>query len=212
MTAPALPMLDPAEAYLRQTVPAALSGRTAGGHPLRADLPRIGPDALGWFRCADDWAFAPERAGGEAVRLRPNDGPAAAELLDRFEPVLRQIELGLGIALEPETVTDAPPPAALLVRVERLAPTPQDRLWLAVPPGAALLPAAPEFAPALLGAVALPIAVTIAAPPVPPLDAAGLAAGDLLLLGAGPFAATLTIAGAAPRAGRFDPAAHAFLF
>jgi hypothetical protein len=209
MSALRLPMMDPREADLRQTVPAALNGRLAGGHPLRADLPRTGPATLAWFRCADDWAFAPERVAGEAVRLATDDGPAAAALLDTFEPALRQIELGLGVAIEPERVADAPPPDALLFRVERLAPA-RDRLWLAVPRAAALLPAAPEFAPMLLGGVSLPVTVTLSAPAVPPHDAAALSPGDLLLLGPGPLAATLAVAGTPARAGRFDPAAATF--
>lgn len=203
----ALPVLDPAEAYLRQVVPAALTGRRVDGAPIRADAPRVRPERLGWFRCAKGWAFAPERLGGEAVAIFPEDGPAAAAMLDRLEPLLRQVELALGVTLEPDAVDDAQPDAATVFRVEREG---GDRLWLAVPPGAELLPAAPEFAPELLRGVAVALTLALEGPRVPPHDAATLAPGDLVLLGPGPLAATLTVGDAAPRIGRFDPATGGF--
>lgn len=202
-----LPALDPGEAYLRQTVPAALTGRMVGGLPMRADLPRLGPGRLGWFGCAGGWAFAPERLDGEAVAVAAGDGPGAAALLERLELLLRQIELGLGIELEPDAVVEAPPADALIVRVVTRDAA---RLWLAVPRDAALLPASPELAPVLLAAVPVPVTLAIQGPRVPPLDAAALAPGDLILLGAGPLAATLTAGTAPATAGRFDPATGAF--
>lgn len=202
-----LPALDPAEAYLRQVVPAALTGRRANGIPIRADAPRARPERLGWFRCTDGWAFAPERVGDETVALSPEDGPAAAAILDRLEPLLRQVEQGLGVTLEPDTVDDAQPEAGIIFRLERKG---RDRLWLAVPPGAELLPGAPEFAPELLSGVAVPVMLALEGPRVPPHDAAALVPGDLVLLGPGPLAATLTVGDEAPRIGRFDPATGGF--
>jgi hypothetical protein len=207
MTLAGLPELDPGEAHLRQVLPAALSGRRAAGAVIRAAVPRALPDRLIWYHCTSGWAFAPDRVAGVATLAPRNDGPAAAGMLAAIEPLLDQIELALGVALEPEGLADAPPANPLITRVETLAGgVTRDRLWIALPPGAAVLPAPMEFAPELLATVPLAARITLDGPRVPPVDAAAIGAGDLLLLGAGPLAATLSVAGQLAIAGRYDPA------
>lgn len=205
-----LPRLDPAEARLRETVPAALSGRRCTGGTLVAHIPTVPPTVRWWYACAEGAAFALLLDDGRDARLLTDDGPAAAEALEACEPLLREIELGLGIALVPERLDDAPPLAPAIDVTVLHAGAARQRVVLALPPGLALHPAAPEFAPELLGAVGVRVAVRIAGPRLAPHDAAALAPGDLVLLGT-PLAATLHVPGQPPFAGRFDPAAAHFV-
>ncbi|SDA36233.1 hypothetical protein [Sphingomonas sp. NFR15] len=205
-----LPRLDPAEARLRETVPAALSGRRCADGTLVARIPAAPSTARWWYACANEAAFALLLRDGRDARLLADDGPTAAEALEACEPLLREIELGLGIALVPERLVEAPahtPIVEVTALAEGIA---RQRLLLALPLTLMLHPAAPEFAPELLGGVSVRVAVRIAGPRLAPHAAASLAPGDLLLL-ENPLAATLHVSGQAPLAGRFDPAAARFI-
>lgn len=209
-----LPALSPDEAYLRQAIPAALSGRTAGDRILRAGLLGAPPDDTRWFRCADGLGFAILRLDGAEVIADPDDGPAAARLLERAETMLTAIEQGLSLMLEPfdlgPLVLDAPP---LIVHVEtRSAQTDDslDRLLLAVKTDHPILPSLAPCAAALTGAVPVTARLRLAGPRLSPADAAALAPGDLLLLGHGPLTAHLRIAGGPEIAGTLMPMERCF--
>lgn len=206
-----LPQIAPAEAQLRSDLLAALNGIEVDGARLIAALP-ISPPRLCWFACGHDLAFAIERLAGEALHLQVTDGVRAAESLGQAEPVLRAIEWALDLELEPERLVAAPPDdRRLWLRVDVVDDTAvRDRIYLAVPPGLRLVVAPAPLAPRLLDDVPLPARLTLGGPRLAPADAADLAAGDLLLLGEGPLAATLTFLDRAPVAGSFDPAARRF--
>jgi hypothetical protein len=207
-----LPKLSPSEAHLRQVVPAALTGQPCGeGARLVASFPALVPAQTAWFDCANGLAFAVEMMAGQPVRLGPDDGIAAAEILDVLEPALRAIEAALGIELEPEDLTTAPSQGGLIARIETVAEgTPRDRLYLALAPDQPVLPAAPVRAPELLGHVPVPVQVRIAGPRIRPHEGADLGPGDLLLLGPGPLGAELRALDQPARTGRFDPGARSF--
>ena len=206
-----LPAISPDEAYLRQTIPAALSGRQAGQTTIVASFAKGHPDGLAWFLCETGIALNIERVDELDRRLRAEDGLGAADLLDAAEPLLCEIEAGLGIDIEPIEVLDSLPPGGIVVTIEALRGTAVvHRARLALPLDIELLPAQAQFAPELLGTVHLPATVIIAGPRVLPHDAATLKRGDLLLLGTGPLPASLGVAGAPPLSGRYDPALRCF--
>jgi hypothetical protein len=206
-----LPRLSTGEAYLRQTVPAALSGRHVGDATMVACFARPRQAPLSWFLCESGVALAIDRIAGGDRRLTSAEGVEAAELLDAAEPVLHEVEQGLGIALEPLEMAAAPPAGSLVATVTTLRRGKvRDRVLLALPDGIEFLPAPPQFAPELLGMVDLPASIAIPGPRVAPHDAAELHRGDLLLLGPGPLTASLKVGDARPLAGRFDPARKCF--
>lgn len=206
-----LPRLSTREAHLRQTVPVALSGRHVGGATMVACFARPRQATLSWFLCESGVALAIDRVAGADRRLTSADGVEAAELLDAAESVLRQVEEGLGIALEPLEIAAAPPAGSLVATLSAFCEgNIRDRLLLALPLDIELFPAPPQFAPELLGMVDLPVGIAIPGPRVAPYDAADLRRGDLLLLGTGPLTASLTVGDARPLAGRFDPARRCF--
>lgn len=225
---PRFPAMTTEEAHLRQSVLTALSGRRVGGLLLRARILRsagtldeqdgaatraAGTEAVAgdlWFRCAEEIAFRVLCLTNQSVHMDAADGPAMAALLDAADPLLVEIEAALGLVLEPADI--GPVAQALVIaRIdcldgEQVAAT----IDLALSPAIALLPAPAPFAPALLETIPVPARVVVDGPRLAPADAASLAPGDLLLIGAAPFGARLTVAGAAPTPGSIMPADRQF--
>jgi hypothetical protein len=207
-----LPAIDPAEAELRRSVVEAVTGRRIGNTVLVARFARHRDDRGDWLACANGVAVAFDRIDGSAARLSATDGFDTAATLERFEPILRDIEAALGIDLDPMAVVVDPPIDAVIVTVSADEQGRQlHALRLAIPPTLALLPEPPPFAPELLGHAAVAATVTIEGPRVAPHDAAELAAGDCILLGNQPLAASLSVGGPAAIPGTYDPAGQRFL-
>lgn len=207
-----LPAIDPAEAELRRSVVEAVTGRRIGNTVLAARLTRHRDDRGDWLVCANGVAVAFDRIDGGAVRLSATDGFDTAATLERFEPILRDIEAALGIDLDPMEVVNEPSIDAVIVTISADEQGRQvHALRLAIPPTLALLPEPAPFAPELLGRVAIAATVTIEGPRIAPHAAAELAAGDCILLGSQPLAASLLVRGRAAIPGTFDPAGQRFL-
>lgn len=239
-----LPRIDPRAAELRRAVIGALTGRRHADGVIAAHVARAPDRRGGWLRCENGAALAIDRIGGAEARFEPEDGVAAVGLVEHIEPLLRTIEVALGIDLEPVDVVallpgpppieavpveaapvddltadaddDQPAPAAI-VAAEMLVVTiavgeaaAGTVLRLALPPAVAILPAPPEFAPELVGAVAIRASLRIDGPRLAPHDAAALAAGDCILIGHAPIAATLVAGGAIRIAGLLDPVERRF--
>ncbi|MEJ2408370.1 MAG: hypothetical protein P8Y58_00860 [Novosphingobium sp.] len=213
-----LPAITPDEALFRNTVMEALNGACTGNTGLTAAVPAYRPAIPVWFHCRDGMAFAITHCAGEPVVPPGQTGTAqAAMLLDTAEPVLAAIERALGVALEPGGLAPLPEtPARIAVRIEAreegagASSTARDRVWLALCPDMPLAPVRAPFAPACVGAVPVPVTLAVAGPRLAPDLAAGLAPGDLVLLGPGPLAGQLHLPGRAPVAGMFAPDSHSF--
>ena len=200
-----LPAMEVREADLRRIVLRALNGRRIAGAVLAAHFAELPDRRGGWLRFESGAALALDQLYDTACRFEEADGLAAATLIDRAEPLLRTIEMALGIDLEPAGIVAEPlgdVPVIALAAAGFAA-------RLALPPGLAIRPAPPEFAPELAGKAAIPAKVTIAGPRLAPHEAADLAAGDCLLLGTAPLRADLA-AGAIRIVGSFDPRARQF--
>jgi flagellar motor switch protein FliN/FliY len=183
MTLAGLPIVGASEAHLRQVVPAALNGRRCAGAILVARFPRTGVPTMWWFRCGKA-ALGIARLDGEEVRLRADDGVGAAEALDRADPILRQIEEGLGIELVPEGIEPAAPKDSIFLEVRAVSGGyTRARLFVAIGADVEVLPAAGAIAAELVGHVHMPVRVRIAGPRLPPHEAADLSTGDMILLG-----------------------------
>jgi hypothetical protein len=207
-----LPWLSTAEAYLRQTVPAALSGRRAGEATMIAGFSTLRRPTSSWFSCESGVALAVDRVAGIDRAPILDSGVEAVELLEAAEHVLCEIELGLGVALEPVEIVSALPAGSVVATVSTIrGGRVFDRLLLALPLDIELLPASSPFAPELLGMVELTASIAIPGPRLEPHDAAELGRGDLLLLGPGPLVASLKVGEARPVAGHFDPNRNCFL-
>lgn len=200
-----LPAMDTREAELRRVVPRALTGRRIDGAVLAAHVAPAPDPRGGWLRFETGTALALDQLGGTACRFEARDGLAAAALIERAEPLLRTIEMALGIDLEPAEVSAEPPADVLIVTLAAAGLAAR----LALPPGLALLPAPPEFAPELIGNAAIGTRITITGPRLAPHEAADLAPGDCLLLGAALLPAEL-VAGTIRIAGSLDPRARQF--
>lgn len=200
-----LPVMDPREADLRRIVLRALTGRRIGGAVLAAHIAPQPDRRGGWLRFESGAALALDRLEDLACRFETHDGLAAATLIERAEPLLRAIEMALGIDLEPTDIADEPPADALIVALA----APGFAARLALPLGLAILPAPSEFAPELAGTAAIATKITISGPRLAPHEAADLAPGDCLLLGGAPLQADLA-AGTIRIAGSFDPRARHF--
>jgi hypothetical protein len=206
-----LPRIEPAEAQLRTDLLGALNGIEVQGTLLTATVVGQAP-RLSWFACPGGLAFAIERLGGEPVRLGATDGVRAAECLELAEPVLRAIEWALDLELEPESLDEAVPEGApLWLRVDAQAGNAtRDRIVIAIPRSLHLIATAAPLAPRLLDEVPFPARVALAGPRLSPIDAAELAAGDLLLLGETPLSATIRFLDRPPVAGFYEPTARRF--
>lgn len=200
-----LPAMDVREADLRRTVLRALNGRRVAGAVLAAQIASPPDRRGGWLRCESGAALALDRLDGTACRFEEADGLAAAALIERAEPLLRTIEMALGIDLEPADIAAEPPADTPIVALAAGGLAAR----LALPRDLALRPAPAEFAPELAGRAAIPAKISIAGPRLAPHEAAELAAGDCLLLGHGPLQADLA-AGTIRIAGSFDPRARHF--
>jgi hypothetical protein len=87
----------------------------------------------------------------------------------------------------------------------------RDRIVLAIPRSLHLIASPAPLAPRLLDEVPFPAQVTLAGPRLSPIDAAELAAGDLLLLGETPLSATVRFLDRPPVAGFYEPTARRFI-
>lgn len=203
---PRFPAMSVDEAHMRQALPMALCGRAVDGATLTAAFPADPVGAGDWFLCDEAVAFSILRLDGEAVRMDASDGPAMADLLDRADPLLSEIESALGLALAPSAMGPRPDTATLVARIE----TDMTQIDLAISPDAAFLPTAAPLAPTLVGHISLPVRLVLDGPRLAPADAAVLAPGDLLLIGAAPLSASLVRPGAPPIRGRITPTDRQF--
>lgn len=203
---PRFPAMSVDEAHMRQALPMALCGRIVDGATLTAAFPADPVGAGEWFLCDEAVAFRILRLDGQAVRMDASDGPAMADLLDRADPLLSEIESALGLALAPSAMGPRPDTATLVARIE----TDMTQIDLAISPDAAFLPTAAPLAPTLVGHISLPVRLVLDGPRLAPADAAALAPGDLLLIGAAPLSASLVRPGAPPIRGRITPTDRQF--
>lgn len=190
------------EAHLRQVLPLALCGRVVNGTMLIASLPADPPGAGDWFLCGEAVAFRILRLDGQAVHIAAADGPAMADLLDRADPLLSEIESALGLTLAPSDMGPCPEHATLVARIEAGSTV---RIDLALSPDTLFLPTSAPLAPALVGHIPLTIHMVLDGPRLSPADAAALRPGDLLLIGAAPLSANLILSGTPPTRGRITP-------
>ena len=198
---PRFPALSDEEAHLRQALPMALCGRQVDDATITASFPADPFQPGDWFLCGHGLAFRILRLDGQAVRMDAGDGPAMADLLDRADLLLSEIEAALGIVLDPPAMGPRPDGAAITARIEAGAA----RIDLALSPDIPILPTPAPLAPALIGHISVPARLLLDGPRLPPADAAALAPGDLLLIGAGPLPASLAVPGSAPMPGRIIP-------
>ncbi|WP_066546595.1 MULTISPECIES: hypothetical protein [unclassified Sphingomonas] len=207
-----LPQVDADDADRRNRLLGALNGWVVDDGVVRARI--VGPPGAlcDWVICGNGAAIGFDRHGGAPCGSPGVDGVAAVELIDRFEPLLALIERALGIAIDPERVDPRPPAGGLPVELATLDARRgvADRLWLIVPQDLALLAATGPFASPLAAHVTLDGRLHFPGPRLSPLDAAELGAGDLVLIGAGPFDAVLDADGVPPCRGRFDPGTRVF--
>lgn len=204
---PRFPAMSVDEAHMRQALPMALCGRAVDGATLTAAFPADPVGAGDWFLCDEAVAFRILRLDGQAVRMDASDGPAMADLLDRADPLLSEIESALGLALAPSAMGPRPDTAIQIARIEAGTITQID---LALSPDTPLLPTAAPVAPMLVGHIPLPVRLMLDGPRLAPADAAALAPGDLLLIGAAPLSASLVQPGAPPIRGRITPTDRQF--
>lgn len=195
-----LPAMEAHEAELRRIVLRALTGRRVGGGVLAAHIASRPDRRGGWLRFESGAALALDRLEDAACRFDAQDGLAAAALIERAEPLLRTIEMALGIDLEPVDIAAEPPAEGPIVTLAGAVLTAR----LALPLSLTITPAPPEFAPELAGRAAIPATVMITGPRLAPHEAADLTPGDCLLLGGAPLQADLAV-GAIRVAGSFDP-------
>lgn len=203
--------IDPREAALRREAITALTGRRVGDAVLVARFPAADASSGGWLTCTNGAALAVDRVEGVACRLDAADGLAAADTLERIEPLLREVEQALGIELEPSVIVAAPPEDAPILTIDamtagRVAAT----LRLAIPAAVTLAPAPATLAFELIRRGHVAVSITLDGPRLSPHIAAGLGTGDLVLLGKAPLTARLQIGDRARAAGDFDPSTRQF--
>ncbi|MEC3912571.1 hypothetical protein U5A82_19460 [Sphingobium sp. CR2-8] len=201
-TKPRFPAISVDEAHLRQALPMALCGRVVDGATLIAAFPADPAGGGDWFHCDEAFAFRILRLDGRAVHMDATDGPAMADLLDRADPLLSAIESALGLTLVPSAMGARADPATLVARIDAGATA---RIELALAPNTPFLPTAAPLAPTLVSHIPLPVRMILDGPRLSPTDAAALAPGDLLLIGAAPLSASLIRPGAPPMRGRISP-------
>lgn len=204
-----LPGIAPARAALQSRLIAALNGREVAGLRTAAQIAGIRERhaAHGWIRfetSGREVAVAPLLADGALARMtgeqgRP-DGPAAAAVLGKVEPLIAAIETILELPLYPAGLSDSVPDDRLMLRfdgVERGGMI-RHRLLLAVTDDLDVspLPAPAGISPAL-SLVKLRWRGVIAGPSVPVARLGRAGPGDLILLGAGPIALQVRFPGSA---------------
>lgn len=189
-----LPVIDPAEAELRRQLLFALTGRPWRRGPLRASIILGPPKNAPWFHCRNGSAFHLARLQGAIPPIRSRedgfDGIDAATALETAEPLLADVEAALGADLEPMSL-EREPPWGLNLHLQ----AGRDHLFLVWPPLLEVVPAVASWSPALAAAIPLPLKITFSGPRLAPHDAAGLTAGDLLLLPMPPFECRLETGG-----------------
>jgi hypothetical protein len=201
--------MAPDEAHLRASIPAAISGWTAGDRVLRGSMPPGPPGAGDWFRCAAGVFLRIPRLGGRPVRMDAADGPGMAALLDAADPLLSAIEAALGLGLVPDAMGAA---GGVVVAVEAVAPdgTVDSRIELALPPETRVEPRPAPAAALLVGHIPVPARIVVDGPRLAPAEAATIRPGDLLLLGPGVPAARLHAGSGPGLPGTLDPARRQF--
>ncbi|MFM9829128.1 MAG: FliM/FliN family flagellar motor switch protein [Sphingomonas sp.] len=184
--------------------------------PLLADMPAL-------FRMANGAALRVARVAGRPVALDDADADAALAALDGLEPVILALEHRLGIDLEPVAIGplaadfDGENAVAVEVRLggaggaatttEVALILPHDIVFAA---GESATEAMYREQALLRAPVPVPVTLVLAGPRLPVALAAGLAKGDLVLLGPGAVCASLTVPGGAIASGRFDPMTACF--
>ena len=202
-----LPAMNAREAELRRIALRALTGRRIGRGVLTARVESRPDRRGGWLRFESGAVLALDRLDDAACRFDTHDGLAAAALIERAEPLLRTIEMALGIDLEPIEIANEPPADAVIATLGAAGLAAR----LALPLDLAVLPAPVEFAPELAGKAAIQATVILVGPRLAPHEAAELAPGDCLLLGGAPLPASLAAGAGSIRAdGVFDPRARHF--
>ncbi|WP_336970712.1 hypothetical protein [Sphingobium aromaticiconvertens] len=210
---PHLPVMNPDEAFIRQAVVSALTGRRCGDRVLAASLPLVPPIQDIWFACEGGVSLAIAMLDDVPQVFAAGDGHAAAALLDRADPLLAEVEAALSLSFDPRDIMDGGVPGGLIVQVDAFAApdaAAHDRLLIALPPDIAILSSPAPAASELLGSLPVPVRLCITGPRLSPIDAATLSPGDLLLLGRGSLTATLGLDGGDMLRGRFDPQAVCF--
>lgn len=206
---PLFPAMAIAEAHLRETIPAAISGWSVGGLVLRGSMPPGPPGAGDWFRCEGGVFLRILRLGGRPVRMDAADGPGMAALLDAADPLLSVIEGALGLRLVPDAMAAA---GGIVVAVDAVAAggAVVSSIELALAPETRVEPRLAPAAACLVAHVPVRTRLTVDGPRLPPATAATLRPGDLLLLGPGPLAARLCAGSGPGLPGTLDPARRQF--
>ncbi|NIJ22180.1 hypothetical protein FHS95_003895 [Sphingomonas naasensis] len=209
-----LPAIDQNRAQLQTMLIGALNRRLIGGLQtgVRLATERDRRAAIAWIQF---------RSGGHLVQIAPLlvdgtlarvsgaqgsvDAAAAAATLGRIEPLLGALELVLGCELQPAGLHKSYAGDPVLLRLDATSGQGviQHRLLLAIPPEMAVEPLAEiELAATAIGGLRLRWTARFDGPQVRAAGLAGLARGDLLLLGTGAPVAKLSLPGRndAPRA------------
>lgn len=209
MTAPAalhgaLRAIDPDLADRQTRLIGALNHRMAGEYHMVARLAveRDANAASAWIRFrtrSGPVSVAPLLIDGQLARLtiagRVPDAAAAAATLARIEPLLAGLEHALGDELHPDAVDDQAPSDTVLIRIDagQSGESIEHRLIVAVATDSALsgLPL-PLAVPDAVHRFRARWSARIAGPAVRASRIATIAAGDLLLLGAGRLVAHMS--------------------
>jgi hypothetical protein len=202
-----LTAIAPERARLQTAVIAALNSREVEGLTTTARLAnaRDRRAATTWIDFESSQgrvAVAPLLVDGTLAQLTRGsepDGVAAAATLERIEPLIAAAETALGVALQPHGLSATVDEADnVLFRLDgHLGQGIAHRLIVAVPEGLQPSPLPlPLRIPAFVTRLKPVWRGRIAGPAIPARRRATLAAGDLILLGAGILVAKLSLPGA----------------
>ncbi|TGX52230.1 hypothetical protein E5A73_15630 [Sphingomonas gei] len=209
-----LPAIDQNRALLQTTLIGALNRRLIDDLQtgVRLATERDRRAAIAWIQF---------RSGGHLVQIAPLlvdgtlarvsgaqgsvDAAAAAATLGRIEPLVGALELVLGCELQPAGLNKSYAGDPVLLRLDATTANGviQHRLLLAIPADMAVEPLAEiELAATAIGGLRLRWTARFDGPAVRAASIAGIARGDLLLLGTGSPVAKLSLPGRndAPRA------------
>lgn len=206
--------IDQGRAQLQTTLIGALNRRLIDSLQtgVRVATERDRRAAIAWiqFRSGEHLVqIAPLLVDGTLARVSGAQGSvdaaAAAATLGRIEPLVGALELVLGCELQPAGLHKSYAGDPVLLRLDATTTNGviQHRLLLAVPPEMAVEPLAEiELAATAIGGLRLRWTARFDGPNVRAAAIAGIARGDLLLLGTGTPVAKLSLPGRndAPRA------------
>ncbi|SOB86450.1 Flagellar motor switch/type III secretory pathway protein FliN [Sphingomonas guangdongensis] len=197
--------LDPVRQGAAERLALLLERAPAGeGVTLRASLR---DDRSGWWWVGDDSvSVSIDSVAGNAAALHPERVDEVVAALATAEPLLDAVESVTGWVIEPgRAVRDVPQDSVVVSIAASRNGTAWITLSLAVPTALAAATQTEAVTNRWLRDVPLPAALSIAAAALAIDDAAALGPGDLLVLPAGPWRGTVTIAAQGDLAVALEP-------